>query len=227
MLVVLYCFEIGYLVQHLATFILIRQLLRTKSGEGICLDTQLTYLIATMSRVVWISDTMLIDFWLTYVEIFVGLILSAIIIYLIYQLNSQEICLASSTEIPFYSKWIVLLVISLILSYFYFPGDEGQGLDVQMLVSLTIYVEAIGILPQIVLFFNTKDSSMFNRKYISLLAVSRALRLVFWIFMVREGNTFTCLIAADIISLLSFSTFVYSFLKNYNNMTLLSDFKDN
>jgi len=123
-------------------------------------------------------------------------------------------------EIPIYFRWYVILAISLVLSYFYFPGNEGQSFDLQMLVSLNIYAEAGGLLPQIIVVNKEKDSSNFSQYYIIFLSFSRICRLMFWVKMYTDDNSFIYLMVADFIHALMVSGFIFTFFKNLNKLTL-------
>jgi ER lumen protein retaining receptor len=220
---ILWIFNIAYLFQHLGSFLQIKRIEKKRSIEGVCLDTQILFLIGALSRSIWVFDTMLKDFFVTYIELvlaFVSLVYTLYICLFKYNGVYPVIELINKPTIPIFIRWYFLFGISLLLSYFYFPGNEGQKFDVQMLVSLTIYTEASGLLPQIYSVNLEKDSNIFSSFYLMCLSISRILRLFFWIKMYFEEAGFIFLVLADVIHLFLVSGFIYSFFKNLDKMML-------
>lgn len=222
MSIILWIFEMGYVMQHIGVIIQIHKILKRNSIEGVCVDTQILFLIGTFARGFWILDTMLKDFWLSYIELLVSCGLLIFTLYLcLWKFNDFSIFASlNRTEIPIYFRWYVILLLSMVLSYFYFPGNEGQAWDLQMLVSLNIYADAGGLIPQIIVVNKEKDSTNFSQLYLVFLSFSRVFRLIFWIKMYMDDNNFIFLIIADILHCLMVSGFIYSFFKNFNKLTL-------
>ena len=221
---ILYIFNFGYLLQHLGAVIQIMRLEKKGEIELICLDTQFLFLVGAISRIIWIHDTMLKDSIITYVEQILALMTISYTIYLcLFKLNKGFIPIMefiNKKDLPFYMKWWVLLLVSLILSFFFFPGNDGQRFDLQQLVSLTIFSESMGLLPQIHLVNKQRDSQLISKFYLLFLSFSRIFRLVFWIYMYLDDNTFIYLMIADIIHCVMVSGFVYTFFKNFEGMSL-------
>jgi ER lumen protein retaining receptor len=214
---ILWIFILGYLCQHLGTLLQIKKIEKTRSISGVSFDTQILFLVGAIARAIWVTDTMLKEYWLTYAELAIALVSLIYTIYLcLFKYNQYE----DTKPIPIFFRWYPLLVASAILSYFYFPGDEGQKFDVQMLVSLTMFSEAAGLLPQIVTVNRQKDSSNFSSFYLFFLTVSRILRLIFWIKMYLDDAGFMFLILADVIHVLLVLGFIVSFVKNLNYFSL-------
>lgn len=223
MALILWVFNLGYLFQHIGTVLQIKHILKKRDSEGVCVDTQILFLVGALSRCVWIFDTMLKDFPLTYVELIGAVSTLAFTLYLcLFKFNGMF----STSEVinnkllPIYLRWYFILVISILLSFFFFPGNEGQYFDVQMLVSLNIFAEAAGLLPQIYSVNSQKDSNMFSKLYLVCLSFSRFFRLFFWFNMYMDDNSFGFLIIADVLHLFMVSGFVFSFFKNLNNFSL-------
>lgn len=223
MSVVLLLFNAGYLCQHLGTFLQILRIENRKDIEGVSVDTQILFLIGAIARIVWITDTMLKDSFLTYVELALAgitLLYTLFICFFKYNLEYSTMSLVNNKKIPIFVRWYVVLLVCAGLSYFYYPGDEEAAYDIQMLVSLTIFTEAAGLLPQIFYVNKEKDSANFSYFYLIFLTISRIFRLCFWIQMYMEGNDFGFLMYADLIHLLMVSGFIWSFFRNLNGLSL-------
>ena len=224
--IILNLFNIGYLFQHIGTILQIRKIERKKSTEGVCIDTLVLFLIGALCRVIWINDTELRLFWITYLELTMAFITLFYSLYLcLFKYNNMLTFFEglNRTEILVFLRWYVILVISAILAYFFYPGndsDNSHWFDLQMLVSLSIYCEAGGLLPQIYITNKEKDSNNFSRLYLVFLSISRVLRLLFWFKLFIEDNGFVFLIIADLIHCFMLSGFVYSFFSNLNNFSL-------
>lgn len=219
---VLWVFNIGYIFQHVGTLIQIQKIEKKRSTEGVCVDTQILFLFGAIARVVWITDTQLKNFWLTYVELLLAFItiLYCLYICLIKYSNTSFVDSLNRTEIVIFIRWYSIFIISLLLAFFFFPGNSGQWFDIQMLVSLSIYSEAGGLLPQIVITNKEKDSNNFSGLYLVFLSISRVMRLCFWFKMYMDSNGFGFLILADLIHCFMVSGFVWSFFQNLDKFTL-------
>lgn len=222
MSLILWIFDLGYLMQHLGTILQIQKIETKRSIEGVCVDTQILFLIGTVARTFWITDTMLKDFFLTYIELLLSFVLLGYTLYLcLWKYNDFTVLdNLNRQEIPIYFRWYVIFAISAFLSYFYFPGNDGQSFDLQMLVSLNIYAEAGGLLPQIIVVNKEKDSSNVSQYYIVFLSFSRICRLMFWVKMYTDDNSFIFLMIADFLHSIMVSGFIYTFFKNLNKLTL-------
>lgn len=215
---IIWMFNLGYLCQHLGTFLQIITIEKKRNIEGVSVDTQILFLIGAIARFFWVKDTMLKDYWLTSIELmlaFISLIYTLFLCLLKYRYSYSEI-----KSLPIFVRWFSLLILCSVLSYFYFPGDEGQKLDIQMLVSLTMYCEAAGLLPQIWTVNRQKDSTNFSSLYLVFLTISRIFRLIFWVKLYMEDAGFLFLIIADVIHLIMVSGFIYSFFKNFDSLSL-------
>ena len=229
MALILYIFNIGYLFQHLGSILQIRRIERKRDIEGVCLDSQILFFFGAIARMIWITDTLLKEMWLTYFELFLAFVTLIYTMYLcLFKFNGVLTLLQSinNSTLPIVFRWYVILTVSLILSYFFFPGNEGQPWDIQMFVSLNIFTEAAGLLPQIYYVNRQKDSNIFSSLYLMCLCVSRILRLFFWIKMYQDDNSFGFLLFADVVHLLMVSGFIYSFLTNLDKLMLPTQHRD-
>jgi uncharacterized protein with PQ loop repeat len=228
MVFILWIFSIGYLFQHFGTVLQILRIEKKRDIEGVCVDTQILFLLGAIARCFWVTDTMLKDFFLTYVELALALTTLIYTLYIcLFKYNGvQSIgqCI-NNKNIPIVFRWYSIFTVSAILSYFFFPGNEGQKWDIQMLVSLNIFSEAAGLLPQIYAVNSQKDSNIVSSFYLICLSVSRILRLYFWIQMNDEENSFRFLLIADVLHLIMVSGFIYSFFKNLDQYMLPTESK--
>src|SRR5690349_5107055 len=90
---VLYLFEIGYILQHAATIFQIGRILQKKNTELVSFETNVLFLFGALSRLIWMWDSMLKGFWLSYVEIVLALGSLGYILFLYnkYQANNMLI----------------------------------------------------------------------------------------------------------------------------------------
>lgn len=221
---ILWIFNIGYLFQHIGTILQIMRIEKKRDIEGVCVDTQILFLIGAIARYIWIYDTILKYFYLTYIELVLAVVSLLYTLYIcLFKYNGSLTIfqMLNNTKIFILFRWYSILAISCVLSYFYFPGNEGQHYDIQMFVSLTMYTEAAGLLPQIYAVNTQKDSNIFSSFYLVFLTVSRIMRLLFWLKMtIDNGNEFMFLIIADVLHLVMVSGFIYSFFKNLDTLML-------
>lgn len=213
--IVLWFFEFGYLVQHVATIAQIMRIRQKKSTELISLETNLFFLMGSIARMFWMWDSMLKSFWLSYVELLIGV---ASLVYIIYlYLKYKEENYYYNLKTPIYLKMYVLLPVIALLSFLFHPGSKGKYyLSMQMFVSLNVYSEAVGLLPQLHIIRTTKDTGNVSHWYAICLGLARFCRLLFWVKMYFDGNKFISLLIADFIHCLLLFTFVYSVVKNWN-----------
>jgi uncharacterized protein with PQ loop repeat len=219
-MLVLWIFELGYLLQHLATFFQIVQINKSKNTDMVSLDTNIYFLVGTICRLVWMWDSSLKSFYLAYLEITISVVTSAYILWLFkkYKVNSYD--LSEATQ-PILLRPYVLIPVILILSFLFHPGNKNKYYYTnQMFVSGNIFSEAIGLLPQLYIFYNFKDTGDVSYKYVIFQTLSRFSRILFWIQMYRNGNNFIALIIADIIHTLLLIGFIYLFLKNKDRANL-------
>jgi hypothetical protein len=217
-------FNIGYLFQHIGTILQIQRIERKKSIEGVSIDTQILFLIGTIARYFWIHDTILKSYYVTYIELFLSVLTLSYTLYIClfkYNKFKSVFSLICGSSLPIFFRWYVLLIPTSILSYYYFPGKgDSSELDIQMLVSLNIYIEAAGLIPQIYTVISEKDSRIFSSFYLIFLAVSRICRLLFWVKMYLQTSDFEFLIIADVLHLVVFIVFVYFYFSNFDKLLL-------
>ena len=220
MKLVLWLFEIGYLLQHLATILQIMRIIRKKSTELVSIDSNIIFLIASIAKIFWIFDTALKKMIISYIEVIIALASLSTIIYLYYKYKKNDF-FEIDDKMPKYLKWYVILPVVLILSFFFHPGSKGKYyFSLQMLVSVSIYGEAFGLLPQLYIIRYTKDTGNVSQYYTVFLGFARVCRLLFWIQMYITNSSFIWLMIADLMHTALFGYFVFTYVKNWNNISL-------
>ena len=221
--IILWSFEGGYLFQHMATLFQILKMRKRQNSECVSLETNILFLIGAISRVFWIKSSSLSDLSITYIELLLGFSTLGYAIYL-YQKHKARNYFSNEIKMPIYLKLYVLLPLIVILSFFFNPGDSY--FTEQIFVSLGIFSEAIGLLPQLYIIRKSKDSGDLSELYVVFLALARFLRLFFWITMFISGSRYISLIFADIIHCIALSNFVYNVIKNWSGKGLPTTFAE-
>ena len=221
---VAWIFNLGYLFQHIGTLLQIRRIENKKNIEGVSIDTQILFLLGTIARCIWISDTILKSHYVTYIELCLALVTLFYTLYICllkYNKYKSIFSLICGSSVPILFRWYILVIVVGVLSVLFYPGKgDNFEFDVQILVSFTIYVEAAGLIPQIYSVVSEKDSRIFSSFYLVFLAISRICRLVFWVKLYLENNDFEFLIIADVMHLVVFLVFVYFYFTNLNKLIL-------
>jgi uncharacterized protein with PQ loop repeat len=217
-------FNIGYLFQHVGTLLQIRRIEKRKNIDGVSIDTQILFLVGAIARCFWVSDTILKKFKITYIELFLAIVtLSYTLCICLFKYNKEKSAfnLLFWSRVPIVFRWYFLLIVTGVFSFIYYPGKDDKVMwDIQMFVSLNIYTEAAGLIPQIFSFISEKDSRSFSTFYLIFLAVSRVFRLFFWIKLYLQTHDFEFLIVADALHVFVFIAFVYFFYSNFDNVLL-------
>lgn len=217
---VLYLFEIGYILQHMATCAQILKMKNKRNTEVVSFETNILFLIGAISRLVWMWDSMLKGMFLSYIEIILALGTS---IYFVYVFNKYKVnnYYAAEIKLPFYLKLTVLIPLVTLLSFLFHPGIKGKYyFTIQMFVSLSIFSEAIGLLPQLYMIARQKDTGDLSKMYVVFLGFARLFRLFFWLKMYYDGNRFIPLIVADVLHCVLLFNFIYTVIKNWSGKGL-------
>ena len=207
---ILIIFTLGYVSQLIGNYILIRKIRKTKNTQGLSFDTQILNLIGAAARVIWVFDTRLKKHVFVWIELILSLAASLYIVYLFRKYKDNKF---ERVENPI--KFYYILIFAAIFSIFFHPGSKtGFKKVCQILVSLTMFLEALGLLPQIYILRKLKEIEVAIGNYLVLMALSRILRLVFWIFMWMYGDSFIFLMVADFLYTCLLGDFVYYYIKS-------------
>jgi ER lumen protein retaining receptor len=96
-----------------------------------------------------------------------------------------------------YLRFYTLASVALVLAFFFHPSDTW--IDVQILVAFTMYIEALGLLPQLWLMRKMYDVEPLTSHYVALLVIARFCRMVFWGVLFWQGEHFLQLFIADVL----------------------------
>ena len=109
-------------MEHIGNAIMIYKLHKQRSMYGISVDTQPCLLISTYARIFWITDTQLIKLNLAVLEIVLSVLLHSYLVYLCFKFKDS---IYKGIK-EFYLKSPVLIVVCLILSTIFHPGNKGD-----------------------------------------------------------------------------------------------------
>eukprot|EP00743_Colponemidia_sp_Colp-15_P001590 GILK01001736.1.p1 GENE.GILK01001736.1~~GILK01001736.1.p1 ORF type:complete len:224 (-),score=33.43 GILK01001736.1:198-869(-) len=205
---VLWLFTLGYFAQFVGTSILLYKIRKQRSIYGLSVDTQQMFLLAAIVRVIWVFDTRLTQLSLVYVEMVLSILFSLGIVYYCHKYRHTTTVQARNWS------WI-LIAICAVLAFLFHPGKKNEyWWTMQILVAFSLYLEAGGLMPQLVVMRKIGEVEPLTSHYMFCLAASRFLRLGFWILMWLDGDKFFSLMAADLIHTLLLSDYVYYYLKS-------------
>jgi len=191
-----------------------------KKTELVSIETNVLFLIGALSRLLWMWDSMLKGFFLSYIEIILALGTLLYILFLFRKFKRNNLLIHEEKH-PIIFRLIFLIPLVMILSFFFHPGNKGAYyLTMQQLVSLSIFSESIGLIPQLWMIRKEGDTGNLSQFYVVFLAFARFFRLMFWLKMYLDGNKFIALILADLIHSIILFDFVYNVIKNWNKGVL-------
>lgn len=220
---VLWIFEIGYLFQHIATGFQILKILKKQNSEMVSLETNVLFLIGAITRIGWMWDSMLKSFYISYIEILLAIGTLGYVIYL-YEVYKVRNYYSNEIKMPIYLQLYVLIPLAFILAFLFHPGSSW--FSSQIFVSMSIFSEAFGLIPQLYMVRKSKDTGDISELYIVFLGIARLFRLVFWIKMYIDGMRYFSLIVADLIHFLCLFNFIYNAIMNFSGHGLPFSEKD-
>lgn len=195
-----------------------------KNTECVSIDTQIMFLISTITRAIWVYDTELKDFLLSNIELIVSFIIHLyFIVYVIVSREEKVLTQLFAISKRFWERWFVIIIFSFSLGFLVHPSSyyhyRRYLKDIQMCIAFSIYTDAGSLIPQLPILWREGDVGSVSRTYIVFLFIARCFRIAFW-FIWSEGFDFKCLLIADIIYLMCVCIFVFSFCGNVNKMIL-------
>merc|ERR1711933_578448 len=104
------------------------------------MGTQIAYLLAVLARCIWVMETRLVETVFAYVELCLSTVAAIGLCYLTYKL--------SHTTQRQSTPWLRIYATApmcMLLAFLFHPGDTW--LSMQILVSYTMFQEAMGLLP--------------------------------------------------------------------------------
>lgn len=216
-----FLFEFGYILQHFALIFQSIEIKTRKNTEGVSSETILFYIIAFLCRCYWITKSSLSTYFLTYLEISLG-ILSLILIVASYLKYKSFDYVKATNKLPFFFSFKFLFGIVLFFSYFFnFAKRNYSLITVQMIVTSNIYSECIGIIPQLFYISKSNEKGNISLYYLIFIGLARFIRIAFWINLHLLGKTFYLLIISDIVHSIVLSIYIYIHGRNsMNSFTL-------
>merc|ERR1719335_1045413 len=136
-------------------------------------------------------ETRLVETVFAYLELVLSTGVAFILCYFCYK--HQHTTTKQSVS---YLRIYVTAPLALLLAFFFHPGEDW--ITMQILVSYTMYAEAMGLLPQLWLMRNMHEVEPLTSHYVGLLVVARIVRMVFWGKLYMLGEHFLQLLVADI-----------------------------
>lgn len=213
-----YGFIIAYILQHVGTCTLLSRLCSRKSKEWISTDSLLCVLIANVVRffVYLVTYDSLLD--INNLECLVGLGLSGAALY--FALRRNELRDMPSVSLPACYKFQVLVAIAAILALVLPPGVSSRYLQ-NASTGFFVYLESIALVPQIYLIKKEGNIGGFTSLYITLVGVSRGIRLLFWLVLILFGLAYFSLILADALHTFLVGQLMYEYIKSLHASTVL------
>jgi ER lumen protein retaining receptor len=213
----IFLFILGYYVQLFASCVLSFKILKEKSISGLSVDTQISYLLSTCVRIIWVMETRLVETFFAYVELMLSTAAAGWLCYNCYKFYGST---AIGANAPEYLKVYLLAPVAMVLAFFFHPGDDWMSM--QVLVAFTIYMEAMALMPQLWLFRKSSFVEGMTSNYVGLLICARFIRMLFWLKMYFLGEHFVQLLLADIAhTVLSADFFMLWFKKLVNGGSII------
>ena len=179
------------LVQTCAFLIVLLKVTNYQDCSGLSANTLICYAILLFAR---LTSTLFYPgylpsdssgSWLYQLSDIISLLICALLIYLIYFKYRETSDIMSDGKIPFY----ILVIPSLVLGIIFRSGlNNNLFCDVNWAFSM--YLEALAIFPQILLFTIKKGKiESFTSHYVALCGLSRLFSLIFWWDTYEELNS--------------------------------------
>jgi len=202
-------FRLAADLSHLAAIIiLLAQIYTTETCAGISGKTQILYALVFSARYVDLMFNF-VSAYNTAMKI-TFIVTSFATLYLIYVRYAKTY---ESKSDSFRFEFLILIAGILAFCYHYaFTAME-------ILWTFSIYLEAVSIIPQLFMFYNTKDVSMFPSLYVVTLGSYRALYILNWIWRYNEEGYYDLIVTgAGIIQTILYLDFFYVYATNKDNV---------
>jgi len=201
----------GYLFQTIGSFVLLHKMRKTRSTYGLSAQTQILFLMATLSRCIWSRDTRLMDTAMAPIELLVTLAANVAILVYFYRLKHTTAGLKGDRDLWWPLQWYYLSLVSLLMALVFHPGRAT--ISMQVLVAFSIYCEAMALIPQLALMKNLIEVESLTSNFVTLLVLARSIRLLFWCRLFWLGETFPGLMVADGLHTILSVDYVYLWVK--------------
>jgi len=203
-------FILGYLVQFAGSCVLLYKIVQHRSIYGLSIDTQICFLVATVCRCIWSLETRLVETWLAHVELLLSTCVAALLCYYVISLRH------TTTKTAWWPlRCFVTVPASFLVAFFFHPGS--RWFTVQILVSFSMYLESVALLPQLYLMRRMIDIEPLTSLYVILLIISRIIRMLFWLNLFWQGEHFVGLFLADALHSALSVDYLYLWVKKLRN----------
>ena len=204
----IFLFVLGYLIQLIASGILFYRIKSVRSIYGLSVDTQICFLLSSLSRLVWTVNTRIYEangafVTIAFLEMLCSVVAAIGLVYNFVQLRHTTTVMA-----PLLMSYRVLVPMCLIMAYLVNPAG-WFNVSSQLLVAFNMYVEAVALIPQLWLIRKIEDVEALTSHYIGLLVIARGVRMVFWIVLFMEGDRFVSLFLADVFHTVLSADYLY------------------
>lgn len=209
----IFIFVLGYIIQLIASGILVYRISSSRSIYGLSVDTQICFLFATVSRFVWTMNTRIMD---TNVGLAIVALLEmclSLLAAVLFVVQFRRLSHTTTMSVPIYLSWRILVPFALVFGYFVNPGD-WLSMTSQVLVSFTMYIEAFALIPQLWLIRKMDDVEALTSHYIGLLVIARGVRIIFWTVLAQR---FYSLLLADVLHTLLNADYMYLWIRKLRN----------
>ena len=170
------------LIQTCAFIIILVKVTNYQTCSGLSANTLICYAILLFAR---LTSTLLYPgylpsddsgSWLYQLSDIASLLICCLLLYLIYFKYRETSDLLQDGKIPFYFLVIPCYVLALI-----FKSSLNNNVFCDINWAFSMYLEALAIFPQILLFSNKKGQiESFTSHYVALCGLSRLFSLIFW-----------------------------------------------
>ena len=204
----IFLFVLGYIIQLIASAILFYRIQSVRSIYGLSVDTQICFLLSSLSRLVWTVNTRIYEANGAFVTVaFLEMLLSvSAAVALVY--NFVRLRHTTTVSVPLLMSYKVLVPISFAFAYLVNPAG-WFNVSSQFLVAFNMYVEAVALIPQLWLIRKMEDVEALTSHYVGLLVIARGVRMVFWIVLFMEGDRFVSLFLADVFHTVLSADYLY------------------
>jgi ER lumen protein retaining receptor len=161
---------------------------------------------------IWTANTRIYEansafILLSVLEIILSVGASVGLVYNFYKLKHT-----TTASVPTYMSYPVIVPASLVVGFVVNPSGWFTFTS-QALVAFSMYVEAVALIPQLWLIRKMEDVEALTSHYIALLVIARALRMVFWVILFLDGDTFLSLFLADVFHTVLSADYLYLWVK--------------
>ena len=114
-------FVFSYALDDIGCCLLILKINKQKSIYGISIDSQICFLVATLARVCFFTDTQLPTMTTAMIEIMFAVFVHFFIVFKCFTLKDKDL----HKDTPMWTKWYVILTFAALLAFLKHPGKNS------------------------------------------------------------------------------------------------------